>query len=528
MNAWRDLAFAAYQAKDEPRMRSLLRGAGDAVERDTLGLQLLAIGEADPADERAILAFAALEQEGLDGGAFYNLAVVEERLGLTDRALLRYEQALRLSPGHAGALINLSDLLRRKGRHAEAWRCLEALRNSGHPLAGLEIRFAKVADALGLAPEARRWFEAAVRAAPGSLQVVWEAAMQQLRDEDWRHGWLGYEARRSLYHHSALGLVDYDIPEWDGRRPGRAGLLVHKEQGLGDTIMFASCLPDIAPEGAGLHLAVQPPLARLFRTSFPKASVWPSVSTEQTATEAHQSWRPLAGPIGAQVPFGTLPLRLRRTGFRPARAYLRADEADRAVWRRRLEALAPRKEGNLRVGLVVTARRDGMAGPGVADGLPKSMDLRAAARLAVPGVTFVGLHDSRTYDSQAGIPAIGLVDTSDWLSDLADTAALIAELDLVVAVDTAVAHLAGALGRKVLLMLRRDADWRWGRTRTDSYWYEDVEVFRQCEEGDWWTLADTVAARLAELRSGGIARQDAATPRRRRRRRRPAGKGGHA
>jgi Glycosyltransferase family 9 (heptosyltransferase) len=155
-----------------------------------------------------------------------------------------------------------------------------------------------------------------------------------------------------------------------------------------------------------------------------------------------------------------------------------------------------------RAGLVISARRDGVQAEGVVDGIAKSLPSHLCRQFAaVESIEWIGLHNRQTAEDLARIPHLNLIDVSPWLSDLADTAAVITHLDVVVAVDTAVAHLAGAMGKKVLLMLQKRADWRWGRNRTDTLWYKDVELFRQQHEGDWSDVVAAVARRLAQLRA---------------------------
>lgn len=492
--------ITAFNDSRKSEVVRLINHLGEQALGDVYLMQLMALSRYKQIDERTILQSAAYDCGVLDPQAMFNLGVCEQEKGNIARACLCYSQTLRIDPRHSGALNNYSDLLRRQFRSEEAWKAIATYLDSGANPDGLEIRIAKIADDCGLQDEASNWFERAVAKDPDNQAIVWEQAMQLLRDERFADGWKGYEARKAIFSHDALAIVRYSAPEWDGRAIGEESLLVHKEQGFGDTIMFASCLEDLPIRQAKVHLAVQPPLVRLFKASFPEFDIWPSASSVDTDGEEHQGWRDLAGPIDLQVPFGSLPLHTRTsTMFPEPRAYLQPFAADVAIWRQRIAALNPKDSSNLKVGLVITARRDGLSGPGVAEGFPKSLPPRMAGTLATKGVAWFGLHNLATAPELAEVPKLDVIDTSPWLYDFADTAALIAHLDVVVAVDTAVAHLAAAMGKKVLLMLRRHADWRWGRTRSDSYWYRDVEVFRQEDEGLWEPAVAGVAARLAEL-----------------------------
>jgi hypothetical protein len=492
-------ALSAYHAGDHTRAHDLLREAGEAVLGDPVALQLLGILQADLGDADAVYDHAALSLDPGNVQAIFNLGVADQRKGALFHALLRYEQALRRDPHHLGALNNLSDLLRRQGRSEEAWECLQRYLRAGGDATGLEIRLAKVADDCGLSREASEWFARAAARDDDRDGVRWEWAMQQLRDEEFADGWPHYELRRQRFGHEVLATVQYhSMPEWRGDALNGRSLLIHKEQGLGDTIMFASCLADLPGDRGQLHLAVPPVLVRLFASSFPDAAVWPSRSTVDTDQEQHQAWRPQAGVIDAHLPIGSLPLHLRREGFPAPRPYLRPLPQDVADWSARLARLIPGPRG-LRVGLVLAARRGAAINPSVADGWPRSLPLHLASDLAVPGVQWFGLHERQYDDAFAQVPGLSIVPCGDWIHDMGDTAALIANLDVVVTVDTAVAHVAGAMGRKVILMLRRLGDWRWGRERLDSYWYPDVEIVRQVREGRWEPVVQQVARRLATL-----------------------------
>lgn len=496
-------AFGAYQAGDRAGAEGALLADGSALRHDAQGLQLLGLLQADETDGRALFECAALDGDPGDAQAMFNLGVADQAVGLLPRAQFRYEQALRSDPQHLGALNNLSDLLRRQRRSEDAWACLSSYLAAGGDPTGLEIRFAKVADECGHVDAARDWFRRAADHAAGTVQagaIDWEWAMQQLRDGEFAQGWAKYELRRVRFGHDVLAIVDYpSIAEWIGDDLTGRSLLVHKEQGLGDTIMFASCLDGLAEEVSALHLAVAPTLVRLFAHSFPTAQVWPSVSNAAYPGEEHQPWRRLAGPIDAKVPFGTLPLHRRRDGFPSPRTYLAPLPEDVAAWNERLARMVPASSARLRAGLVLAAGPTRSTDPGVADAQGRGIAAERAGGLAVEGVAWFGLHERHSCDSFAAIPGLSVVHCSDWIHDMADTAALIANLDVVVTVDTSVAHVAAASGAKVLLMLRRHGDWRWGRDRSDSYWYPDVEIFRQEREGAWEPVIAQVAARLAEL-----------------------------
>lgn len=274
-------------------------------------------------------------------------------------------------------------------------------------------------------------------------------------------------------------------------------LLLHREQGLGDMIMFASVLPAMIEAGLDLQLAIHPPLARVMAFNFPKARVWSSITTAGTGSQPDQRWLAAAPPIARQAPICSLGALRMPGGPPPARPYLRADPEDVALWAERLAAMAPPTAGVRRVGLVLGTRQVRWNDDGSTNALRKTLPGLSAAGLAeAKDVQWIGLHASETAAMFADVPHLDIVDPSPWISDMADTAAIIETLDLVVSADTAVAHLAGAMGKPVYLMLWWNPDWRWGIDRQDCDWYPHVRLFRQPRPGDWSSVVEAIVRAL--------------------------------
>jgi Flp pilus assembly protein TadD len=494
-----EAALAALNAGRIDECLSTLAAIGPAAADDGLALQIwsMAAGAKGHASESLALIERAVRIAPGNAQAHYNLAVTLQRHDDFPRAMAHYAQTLRLAPGHLGALNNVSDLMRRRGRSEEGWDLMQLYLAGGGSPSGLEIRLAKLAMDLRRFDEAGHWFALAEAHAPGDPSVQWEHAMLRLALEDFSGGWPRYEKRIETYGLSHLGACPYDIGRWQGEPVAGKRLLLHREQGLGDTIMFARCLAGLVDEGADLHLATHPPLARLLAHNLPKAHVWASVTAAGAARQPPQDWMAAAGPLDLQAPICSLGALRLADGVPPTAAYLAAPPRDVALWTERLEALAPAAKGLRRAGLVVGTRQVRWTDDGQTQAVRKTVTSEAAAALAeVPGVQWVALHDRETAQLAVDIPRLGAVDPSPWITDLADTAAIIANLDVVVSADTAVAHLAAAMGKDVLLMLWFGADWRWGATRTDSYWYPHVRVFRQPTPGDWASVVSAVAKAL--------------------------------
>ena len=325
-------------------------------------------------------------------------------------------------------------------------------------------------DRLG---EALAAYERALAIDPGHVAAACDAAMVHLAHGDLARGFAGFERRRG------------DVPPLPapGALAGRHVMLTG-EQGFGDTIQFVRYAALVAEAGARVTLRVQPGLVRLLGGM---AGVEAVVGDDQSDDNQPGS------PADFVLPLASLPLLFGTTlASVPATVpYLAADPVAVARWHGRLAGLTGRK-----VGLT-------WAGDPRATLADRAMDARRSVMLAalaplavVPGVTLVSLQKG---PGAAQRPPAGMVlhDWTDALADFADTAALVAALDLVVTVDTAIAHLAGALGRPVWLLNRHDADWRWLRGRDDCPWYPTLRQFRQTVPGAWGDVVARVAAGLA-------------------------------
>ncbi|HEX4198469.1 MAG TPA: glycosyltransferase family 9 protein [Caulobacteraceae bacterium] len=495
-----DAALQAWREGRAEDCMAQLRALGVEAADQPIALQLWALATAATgrrADALALLERAVRIAPG-DAQAHFNLAVSLQAISEMTRAVTHYEQVLRIEPAHTGALNNLSDLYRRRGRPAEGWGLMARYQAAGGGLSGLEIRMAKLAMDLRRFDEAAQWFDRAEQYAPGDASVGWEHAMLDLVREDFANGWPRYERRLESYGFNGLGIYPYAAPRWTGEPIAGKRLLIHREQGLGDAIMFSTAFEGLIEDGAQLHLALAPPLARLMAFNFPKARAWSSVTaTGGNGRQPEQRWAAVAGPIDLQAPVCSLGVLRMMDGPPAPRAYLRADPADVGVWAERLATLQPKKPRARRIGLALGTRQVRWNDDGQTQAIRKTLPAAMAAPFAeIKRAQWVALHDRETASMLADVPALDIVDPSPWITDLADTAAIIETLDLVVSADTAVAHLAAAMGKPVILMLWWNADWRWGVSRADSYWYPQVQVVRQAAPGDWAGVVKAVAAAI--------------------------------
>ncbi|WFU74065.1 tetratricopeptide repeat protein [Bradyrhizobium sp. CB2312] len=401
-----------------------------------------------------------------------------QRLGRFAQAQADFERSIALAPLEAETHKNLGTLHSRLGRMEQAFACIDralALRPN-FPAALTEK--ARALWSMQLLDEAFAAFSAALAADPTNAHTIWNLSLLQMLTGDFERGLLGREARWK----ASLGLVDrgFSAPLWLGDTPiaGKT-ILLHADEGLGDSIQFARYAPMVAALGARVVLEVPPPIQPLLEGNSGVAACIGRSAAASTAFDLH-------------CPLGSLPLafatRLDTIPF--ADTYLPAPPAARVkAWEDRLG-----RRDRFRVGLVWSGNPDHN------NDHNRSIALRALAPLLDCDVQFVSLQKGvRDQDRAFLAERPGIVDLTEQLTDFCETAALIGCLDLVIAVDTSVAHLAGALGVPVWTMLPFNPDWRWLLQRDDSPWYRSMRLFRQPKRDDWVSVVDCVRRELHGL-----------------------------
>ncbi len=398
---------------------------------------------------------AALMATGLDpdnAGAQSTLARSLHALRQTAQALAPARAALRLSPGDAGAAATLAAVLYTLGQHDEA---LAHARTAGRLMPGLfqaKGNEALALEALGRLTEAEAAAREAIAMAPNPAGPRHNlAAMLLASGQLTEEAWTLYEARLLLDPANAAAAA---MPRWQGGDVAGKTVLLHCEQGFGDTIQFARYAQLVADRGARVVLVVQPELARLMQGT-PGAEVLPAGS-------------PLPA-FDVFCPLLSLPRAFATTlDSIPSGPTLRPDPALIQRW-------ALPASPALQVGLVWAGS------PSFLHDRSRSLALIDLAPLAdVPGVAFHSLQ--LPVQPLDGFP---LLDRMPGAADFADTAAMIAGLDLVISVDSAVAHLAASMGKPVWLLSRFMGCWRWLRGRGDSPWYPTMRIYRQEQPNDW-------------------------------------------
>jgi len=387
--------------------------------------------------------------------------------------------ALARNPSHAEAVNMHGILLHKDGRFAEAVQTFEQAEALGNSAAASN-RGNSLLD-MGRMGQALRAHEAAVERAPESAGALYNLALTRLRLGDWERGWVDYEAR---WHFREVHRAPrkFDQPRWRGEPLNGRRILLHAEQGLGDTIQFSRYVTLVAARGGVPVLQVQEPVARLMASLPPVRAGLAEIALLGQKPPQFEIECPL---ISLPAAFATTVATVPWTG-----AYLGAEQTLIDEKRTQFPSVQP----GLRVGFAWAGN------PRYKADSQRSMHVRTLLPLLrTPGVTWISLQKGEPARQLESLPGdVFAWDGSSRDRDLAETAALIATLDLVVTTDTCIAHLAGALGKPVFILLPYLSDWRWMQRIETSPWYPTARLLRQKAPGDW---ASVLERAIAELRS---------------------------
>jgi tetratricopeptide (TPR) repeat protein len=416
--------------------------------------------------------------------AYNNLGSALQEQGKLEAALPCYRQALQLNPDYADAHYNLGRLYHEINRLPEAAACYQK---------SLRIRpdYYKACNNLGKAyqdrlqlDQALDWYRQALRIKPDYAEAHFNLATAHLLAGNLLEGWHDYEWRfkregwQKIYPHRLAK------PRWQGEPFAQQTLLVHGEQGLGDIIQFVRYLPMVKALGGKVIFEGRESLNDLLK----------NLAGVDKLTALSADSPPAEDEFDLCVPLLSLPgiFRTKLETIPAAVPYIKADRAKSAHWKDRLKYAGP-KVGLVWVGTATDPRR--------ACPLEKFVPVSR-----IPGIQLYGLQKGPEAErlKAVGLPE-GLVmrNLGDEFRDFADTAAAVENLDLVISIDTAVAHLAGALGKPVWLLLPYTPDWRWLLQRSDSPWYPTMRLFRQPQPGDWDSVLQAVALKLKSFTGAG-------------------------
>lgn len=442
--------------------RAIACNPASAETCNALGNALQALRRHDEAIERFRRALAI---EPKFAYALNNLGNSWMALGCNEEAAECFRRAVALLPNFDVAHSNLGNAMMSLGHPEDAVACYEAALSTNPGLAGVHNNLGKALVGSNRHPEAVVRFARASELDPSLAQAQLNMALARLSLGEYAAAWPDYEARWRSPNYP--GPRDYSQPRWDGRADlaGKT-ILLYFEQGLGDTIQFARYVPLVAQLGARVILEAPKPLLRLFSTLAGAAEI-----VAPGDAPSHFDFH---------VPLLSLPLAFRTTleSIPATIPYLHA---------------SPARTG-CSIGLCWAGNPDN---PTDCD---RSIPLRTIRPLLnMPGVRFLSLQKVLRPGDEEVLAGLTNVETEriQECADFADTAALVAGLDLVIAVDTSLAHLAGALGCPVWVLLKYSAHWAWLCDREDSPWYPGARLFRQACPGDWQGVVAEVGDALA-------------------------------
>ncbi|MFT3735845.1 MAG: tetratricopeptide repeat-containing glycosyltransferase family protein [Rhodocyclaceae bacterium] len=473
------MAVAAHQHGALPQAEPMYREVLRLVPRHHQALHLLGLLLHQRGEHEGALALIdrALGLQPEFPVALNNRGAVLCSLKRFDEALVSYNAALTLSPDYADALISRAAVLMQL-RQGDA-----ALRDCDKAIA-LAPSLAEAWNNRGILLQDRHRFEEAmqayvesIRLAPGYADAHWNLARCCLLIGDYAQGWLEYEWRWRRRRFTSVPR-NFSQPRWQGEALAGQALLLHAEQGLGDTLQCLRYVPMVVASGAQVWLEVQVELKPLVQNLTGVAGVL-AYGESLPSFDLH-------------CPLLSLPLIFRTTvdSVPPAQS-LFVDEALQSDWASKLGPSV-----GLRVGVVWSGN------PSQQDNDLRSLPLSDLVAAMPAGVELISLQKELRTDAERQIVASGRVrHFGDALRDFSDTAALLKEVDVVVSVCTSVAHLAGVMGAPLEVMLQYAHDWRWLLDRDDSPWYPTARLHRQVVQGDWQPVlagvADAVRKRLA-------------------------------
>jgi tetratricopeptide (TPR) repeat protein len=409
-----------------------------------------------------------------------NLCSALNVLGRYEEARREGEQARRLAPGLAAAHHNFGLALLGLGRAEEAERALRRARQLAPALAQVSSALGHALRDQGRFDDALAAYDAALRIDPEFGDAIINRAQLLLLRGDYARGWQAHEQRFEAL--GAASRAQEGVTPWRGESLAGRTILVHGEQGVGDEVMYASCIPDLAAKAGQVLFQCSDRLAPLFARSF-----------EGVQVRAAGAARRRGGPRpDLQVDIGSLPRFLRACAedFPTRASWLVPDPGRVERWRGRLSGLG----GRARVGISWRGGAPATRGPLRSVPLDELEPL-----LRLDGVEFVSLQHpvpGAPEDEQDRIDALG-VHQFDATEDLDELAALICALDLVVSVDNSNVHLAGALGQDAWVLLPRSPDWRYGWSGEMMPWYASLRLWRKAPREGWPDVIRRVADELS-------------------------------
>jgi tetratricopeptide (TPR) repeat protein len=437
-----------------------------------------ALREKGQVDEAIANCLKAIELKPSCAEAYCNMGLALQDKCQLDRAITCYQKALQLNPIFAKAYSNLAGALHEKGKYDEAlvffYKAIQLNPNLADTYCNLGITFTKKCQY----DEAFKSYEKALQINPNHVAARWNLSLILLLLGNFERGWQEYEWRWKKKEMIAFER-NFVQPLWDGSAIKGLTILLHAEQGLGDTIQFIRYVTLVKERGARVIVECQKELKSLFENM----EGIQEVVIRGEDLPAFDTHCPLLRlPLVFNTTLDSIPAKI---------PYITVDDATIQKWKSKFHY----NDTKLKVGLVWSGN------PKLKGDSNRSMSLTAFKPLAkLNNINFYSLQKGEAaQQARDSTEVIHLIDYTEEIGDFSDTAALIENLDLVISVDTSVAHLGGALGKSVWTLLPCEPDWRWMLKREDSPWYPTMRLFRQPSPGDWESVIAKVKDELMKL-----------------------------
>jgi tetratricopeptide (TPR) repeat protein len=405
-----------------------------------------------------------------------------------------YAKALEIKPDFPGGWSNKGAAHQSLAQYHEAKYCYEQSFKYSSSIRDPINNYGNVMQCLGDFDVAKEYYQKALDFDPTYVEPAYSLAEMQLQVGEFTKGWEGYRLRCQKREHDRRQFVH---PDWNGEPMPNEKLLVFAEQGIGDLVMFASCLPDLLQICPHVTLEIDHRMVGLFQNSFPQIEVMPR------SMKSMDGVKMTIPGIDKQISIAELG-RIFRNSYSdfPRTAFLQADPQKREIWRHRFAALGK----GLKVGISWKGGKD------------KDTGTRRSANIEnwkgifqIPDIHLVNLQYGDCSEEKAWIEKNCQTQLHDWSDcdpkkDLETFSAQIQELDLVLSIDNATVHFAGGLGATTWILLPKLPDWRWGLNTNESYWYPELRLFRQTNQFEWAPVFHEVEQRLRHLAKNQVSK----------------------
>ncbi|GAX60011.1 hypothetical protein SCALIN_C05_0096 [Candidatus Scalindua japonica] len=467
-----------------------LHQAGNFVDAEILYNKIL---ETEPANIDTIFFLGTLKLQQGDTGtarallentiilkpdhaaAYNNLGTVFKEQNKFEEAIKNYNKSLALKPDYAMAHNNLGNLLKDIGKFAEAETSCRRAILLQPDFSDAHNNLASTLQKQGKHEEAIRSYNLAVKYNPKSVHAHINRSSALLLTENLEDGWPEYEWRLQTKNYNSS---KFQLPHWDGSPLNGKTIFVHAEQGYGDTIQFVRYLPMVKDLGGHVIFECQKELIRLLKNCAGIDEIVEMMPSQDIVFDTHIHLLSLPGIFGTNM--DSIP---------SCTPYITVDPVLSEKWRLQLS-----NNNNLKIGIV-------WAGRSTFKDHYRSCTFDDFISLSeIPGITFYSLQKGPSSEEALNAPEdMKVINLDKELNDFDDTAAVMNNLDLIISTDTAVAHLAGAIGKPVWTLLHTSSDWRWFLNRECSPWYPEMRLFRQSVFSDWRGVFDKVKTSLISI-----------------------------